>query len=659
VRDDEFKKYLITESKIKDDSFEFIDEKSSILNYCINLIEDVDYEEINIINEYFPNADSKLDAYYYSQDNQTINLYILDYDNEKNIGILDKNKLNKAIQQLSNIIEYSLSQSFTNVFEPTDNVFDLCELIVSQYKEDTIVINYISLNKKDLEINEPEIEIKNIPIKVRIYDIHELKNSYLSNFSENKILTLEKFGENIDAIKIFESTDFDVYLTSLRGIWLARLYKDDSVRLLEANVRAYLKKTSKVNSGIFNTIDISPNEFVAYNNGLTAVASDIEHDKNGNFIKIKSISNFQIVNGGQTTATLYEALKEKKVEELNNILVPTKITVIKNKDVSNMFINNISTYSNTQTAIKKSDPPSNLKYYVDLEQQSNKTFLESIDGIDFLCFFERTNGQYNTTKRRENNSKSFNRKYPTKNKFNKIQVAKSMISWDQLPHTVSMGNEKNFEYFNKIVKYQNIIIDEDYFKKLYGTVILFREIDKIVLKLKLSYKANVTTYTMSYLSYLTNKKINLVEIWNSQGLSNSLKNIIINLAPKIHNIIDNPVGRVVEPRMWARKKDCWNNVLDLNLEYNFESLVRVSQEFYENNESEVFINTKENFENIMIWNQLIIWNTIYKKLSHSQNNMLKTIKSYLEKGKSFTKKQKEYAIDIFLSSVNNGFNYEE
>jgi hypothetical protein len=234
-----------------------------------------------------------------------------------------------------------------------------------------------------------------------------------------------------------------------------------------------------------------------------------------------------------------------------------------------------------------------------------------------------------------------------------------MISWDQLPHTVSMGKEKNFEYFNKIVKYQNIIIDEDYFKKLYGTVILFREIDKIVLKLKLSYKANVTTYTMSYLSYLTNKKINLVEIWNSQGLSNSLKNIIINLAPKIHNIIDNPVGRVVEPRMWARKKDCWNNVLDLNLEYNFESLVRVSQEFYENNESEVFINTKENFENIMIWNQLIIWNTIYKKLSHSQNNMLKTIKSYLEKGKSFTKKQKEYAIDIFLSSVNNGFNYEE
>jgi hypothetical protein len=659
MRDDEFKKQIITESKINDKSDELLDEKASILYYCINLIEDVDYEEINIVNEHFPRLNARLDAYYYSQDNQTINLYILDYDNSKVIKDLDEKKLENAITQISNIIEQSLNQSFTNFYEPTDNVYDLCELLVSQYKEDTIVINYLTLDKKAIEVDEKELEIKGIDVKIRIYDIHELRNAYLSNYSENKITTLEKFGKNLDAIKIFESIDFDVYLTALKGIWLAKLYKEDSVRLLEANVRAYLKKTSKVNSGIFNTIEINPNEFVAYNNGLTAVASDIEYEQTNNFIKIKSVSNFQIVNGGQTTATLYEGLKEKKVEELNKILVPTKITVIKNRDASNMFINNISTYSNTQTAIKRSDPPSNLKYYVDVEQQANKTFVKSNDGLEFLCFFERTNGQYNTAKRRENNSKAFNRKYPAKNKFNKIQLAKSMISWDQLPHTVSMGNEKNFEYFNKIVKYQNTIIDESYFKKLYAIIILFREIDKIVLKLKLSYKANVTTYAMAYLSYLTNRRINLIEIWDKQSLSSSLKNIIMDLLPKIHKIIDNPIGRVVEPRMWARKQDCWNSVLDLDLEYNFENLVNESQEFYTNNESEVFINTKENFENINIWNQLIIWNTMHKKLADSQYRMVQTVKSFLEKGKTFTKRQKEFAIDIFLLSVNNGFNYKE
>lgn len=659
MKDEEFKKHLITESKINDESDEYIDEKVSILNYCINLIEDVDYEEINIVNEYFPNVNSRLDAFYYSQDHQTINLYILDYDNEKQINKLDDKKLENAIEQTSNIIKQSISQTFTNYYEPTDNIYDLCELIVSEYKEDTIVINYLTFDKKALEISEQELEIKGVEVKVRIYDIHELKNAYLSNNSDSKIVTLEKFGENLDAIKIFESNDFDVYLTSLKGIWLAKLYKEDSVRLLEANVRAYLKKTSKVNSGIFNTIEINPNEFVAYNNGLTAVSSDIEYENNNNFIRIKSISNFKIVNGGQTTATLYEALKEKKVEELNKILVPTKITVIKNRDASNMFINNISTYSNTQTAIKRSDPPSNLKYYVDIEQQANKTFFKTNEGMEFLCFFERTNGQYNTAKRRENNTKTFNRKYPSKNKFNKIQLAKSMISWDQLPHTVSMGNEKNFEYFNKIIKYQNTIIDEEYFKKLYGTIILFREIDKIVLKLKLSYKANVTTYTMAYLSYLTNKRINLIDIWDRQNLSNSLKSIIIDIVQRIHKIIDNPVGRIVEPRMWARKKDCWNKVLDLELEYNFENLEKNPVEFYTNNESEIFINTKENFENINIWNQLMIWNTIYKKLSESQYRMIQTVKSFLEKGKTFTKKQKDYAIDIFLLSVNNGFNYKE
>lgn len=659
MKDEEFKKMLIAESKINDESNEFIEEKVSILNYCINLIDDADYDGINIVNEHFPKINSKIDAYYYSQDDQAINLYILDYDNEKKVRDLEDIKLEKGIEQLSIVITHSLTQTFSDFYEPSDKIYDLCELIVNQYKEDTLVINFITLDKKSLETNEKELFIKGVEVKVRIYDIHELKNAYLSNYSENMINTIEEFGEELDALKIFESNDFDVYLSSLKGLWLAKLYNQDSVRLLEANVRAYLKKTSKVNSGIFSTIELNPSEFVAYNNGLTAVASGIEYENNMKFTKIKTIYNFQIVNGGQTTATLYEGFKDKKIDELNKIIVPTKITVIKNRESSNMFINNISTYSNTQTAIKRSDPPSNLKYYIDIEKQANKTYIKSKEGLDFLCFFERTNGQYNTAKRRENNTKTFNRKYPIKNKFNKIQLAKSMISWNQLPNIVSMGNEKNFEYFNKIVKYQNITIDEMYFKKTYAIIILFREIDKIVLKLKLSYKANVTTYTMSYISYLTNKKVNLIEIWDKQKLSDTLRSVIIDIAPKIHNIINNPIGSVVEPRMWARKQDCWNAILNLNLEYNFNKLTNESQEFYSSNESEVFINTRENFENINIWNQLIIWNTLYKKLSDSQFRMIQTVKTYLEKGKSFTKRQKDFAIDIFLISVNIGFKYKE
>jgi hypothetical protein len=50
---------------------------------------------------------------------------------------------------------------------------------------------------------------------------------------------------------------------------------------------------------------------------------------------------------------------------------------------------------------------------------------------------------------------------------------------------------------------------------------------------------------------------------------------------------------------------------------------------------------------------------MYKKLADSQYRMVQTVKSYLDKGKTFTKRQKEYAIDIFLLSVNNGFNYKE
>ena len=52
--------------------------------------------------------------------------------------------------------------------------------------------------------------------------------------------------------------------------------------------------------------------FLAFNNGISATADFIELDKSGGFIK--SVKNLQIVNGGQTTASIYHTWKNDKVD---------------------------------------------------------------------------------------------------------------------------------------------------------------------------------------------------------------------------------------------------------------------------------------------------------------------------------------------------------
>src|SRR5690606_14536262 len=163
--------------------------------------------------------------------------------------------------------------------------------------------------------------------------------------------------------------------------------------------------TAKVNAGILDTVKNNPEYFVSFNNGISAVATGITYDKSvaKQIARIEKIENFQIVNGGQTTATLFECLKEKLNDKLEEVNVPVKLTVVKNVGEADSFIRDISIYSNTQTAIKKSDPPSNLQYYIEIKKLSQDC-LSTAANQNYICYFERTNGEYETELRRNNAS---------------------------------------------------------------------------------------------------------------------------------------------------------------------------------------------------------------------------------------------------------------
>lgn len=661
----DFNSVLIKNIKLfKNDQMdeEYSDEKYDFLLYVFEQIEGVSQDEITICDEEFPYLNANVDGFHFNEDSNVYNLILSLYsnDNDDSSTINEKNYLYE-VEKIKNLITMIQNKKYES-FPDSSLTYEICDTIYKQIKDCEIIVTIFSNFNIAKEYKKDDIvQIGSINVSFNTYDLIDLKEKFIQLTKDVEILNVnEKFGCSIPAIKISSTIDFDVYMCSFKGSWLAQLYKEDGQRLLEPNVRSYLKRTQRTNAGILETVKSYPDQFVSYNNGLSSIASNAEVtfvSTNKNFVQINKIHNFQIVNGGQTTATLSECAKDKLTKELEEVVVPVKLTVIKNIVNAPMLISNISVFSNTQTAIKKSDPPSNLKYYIDLKNVSSNVTLVNQKGKNYICYFERTSGEYDTELKRNNSTVSFQTKNPKDKKFNKIQLAIAINCWQQLPYLVNNGREKNFIAFNSIVKNQMLDINEEYFKKAYATVILFRQIDKLCKKQKLSYKSNVVTYTLSYLSYLSNKSIDLIKIFNNQTIDDNLIEIINDILPKVHTKLCNAPSNCPEVRMWARKEKLWENLKLMGLKYNFLSLAEIT-DFFPTNEPQVFIDNENNFYNEVLWRKLLIWNDKKKVLNNSQSNMVKGVIKNVSMNTSMTRKQINYAKDIFMAAVKGGFQYK-
>ena len=150
---------------------------------------------------------------------------------------------------------------------------------------------------------------------------------------------------------------------------LVDIYDKYGSRLLERNVRSFLSTKVAVNKNIRTTILQQPERFFAYNNGISATAMDVqlEHSDSGMFII--SAKDFQIINGGQTTASLSSARYNFKGRaDLSPIFVQMKLTVINQtlkEEVATELIQNISRSSNSQNKVSDADFSRHIHSYSD------------------------------------------------------------------------------------------------------------------------------------------------------------------------------------------------------------------------------------------------------------------------------------------------------
>ncbi len=366
-----------------------------------------------------------------------------------------------------------------------------------------------------------------------------------------------------------ELGEFQVHLAVFPGSVLRDLYEEYGSRLLELNVRSFLQARGKVNRGIRHTLLSEPERFLAYNNGICVTAESVEFaEREDKEVLLQSISGMQIVNGGQTVASIHRASKRDGAC-LDDVFVQAKITEVA-IDRINEIVPYISRYSNSQNKVNEADFASNDPYHVEIDRLS-RTVWNS--GEQSRWFYERARGDYQVEKARAGTTaaqrRQFNERCPTRQRFTKTDLAKYLNTWDQKPHVVSQGAQKNFvKFMERIASERGAEFkpDELYFKELVAKAILFKTAQSICRRKKLpAYQANAVTYTIAYLSSRALGRLDLERIWKEQRVPDPVTEALENWCPVIHAQLVKSAGskNVTE---WCKKPECWEHIRKLDLE---------------------------------------------------------------------------------------------
>ena len=250
-----------------------------------------------------------------------------------------------------------------------------------------------------MEIFRETNQYQVIPIFYRVIDLNYLFNVTEKSHIPHYTIDFYKEGYNVPCIiSTSENEEYQSYLAIISGQALAAIYEKYGSRLLEQNVRSFLQFTGKVNKGIRTTILKEPHMFLAFNNGIAATAERIELgvSPDGKGLVITSVQDFQVVNGGQTTASIYHTLKKDKAD-ISGIFVQLKLSVVKNRNNFSEIVSRISEYANTQNKVSVSDLSSNRPYHIELEKLSRNIFAPHVTGQigqQTKWFYERARGQY-------------------------------------------------------------------------------------------------------------------------------------------------------------------------------------------------------------------------------------------------------------------------
>ena len=630
------------------------------------LTEDGDWEDGESFD--YRAKDIQINGYSLSQDEDSLLVIVSEYLTQTPTVLLKATQIDKAYTRALNFVRKCMIEDYFNSIYSQSPALDLALILKEKASSLTSIRICFLTNGRIPQFDRGVDKINNATITFEAWDIVRLHRLVSSGRGHEhvEIDFKEQFGVLLPCLKVpCDNSEYSACLTYLPGDVLAGLYQSYGARLLEKNVRAFLQAKGKVNRGIRDTIKNEPYMFMAYNNGISITAKSIEYDVDDYGRDcIRKIFDLQIVNGGQTTASL---LFSKKTDgsDLSKIFVQAKISVVLDDDKIDEVVSNISRFSNSQNKVSDADFDANSKFHVMLQDFSRKIWTPDASS---MWFYERARGQYADEKAKCTTPKSkrdFIKKYPSQQKFTKTDLAKYINTWEQLPYYVSRGNEKNFRQFTiRLMEMRNFIPDELFYKRLIAKAIIFKSAEKIVSAQGVhGYRANVVAYTIALLLHKTECRINLDQIWKEQRISNSLAAVIDSLSKSVRErILADAAGKNVTE--WCKREKCWESVLQIDVEVSGDldaelltSTGRIPNMFDDTEltaeqQSQIDATKAVSAEK---WKEISVWGKQTDRLTAWQRSFAFSIGRQLGLGKEPTAKQAKYAVEIINLVKKAGF----
>jgi hypothetical protein len=541
----------------------------------------------------------RVDGYWFN-DEGVLDLFVADFDSRSELTSLSRTEVDATFKRVANFVEASIGKGLAKQLEVTSPEYGLARQIDDR-KGSIRQLNFFLISERALSGKIQSIadgEIAGIPVSFHIWDLTRVMRQRTSR-SHKEPLDLnfeEMFGSGISCLPAHLGEDaYQSYLIVMPASILATLYEKFGARLLEQNVRTFLQARGSVNQGIRSTIMSEPGMFFAYNNGITATAQGVETKMTTAGLQIAGITDLQIVNGGQTTASLFHTRRRDKAD-LARIFVQMKLSVI-DSEASEAVVPRISEYANTQNRVNAADFFSNHPFHVRMETFSRRLWAPAQQGSqrETRWFYERARGQYADAQSKLTvaEQKRFKAEHPKPQMFTKTDLAKFENVWDDHPKWVNLGAQKNFaRYAFRIGKEWEKSSDgfnEFYFRRAIARGLIFRAAERVVSAQPWynDYRANIVAYTLAILNEIAvrrGKALDFLRIWNMQGTGQLLNSTLAVIARAVNDDIIHPPQGISNIGEWCKKDACWTRLqalidgIEQRLPQDFDDLLVSSED---------------------------------------------------------------------------------
>ncbi|MBS0646126.1 MAG: AIPR family protein [Verrucomicrobia bacterium] len=572
-----YRKELLDSSKDEEGFVQQTQLLSQILPLMVDakLLDSEDWNDSYYLN---PAENYKVNGYTVNESSERLQLFIVDETSidltasEKDLQISTKSYYDNQFKRVTRFLNKAIKGYLNDEVQDADPIrpllsqlssatgaeqFDVIEIFLVSASATTETRGTLPQPKR-IEFEDENISVsftrnrervkKDLLIIKKLVDLNFLFDVLISQ-GNREALTIDfenLFNYKIEVIKAAEEENFESYLCVLPAHILSDLYKRYSSRLLEKNVRSFLQFKG-ANKGIRETIRISPEKFIAFNNGITitSTSKDLE-TKNGKLF-IKSLTDFQIVNGGQTTASIYFTQKDGFPIDKVKVMAKINVALDVNEEGLDSLISDISKFSNSQTKVSNVDLSSRSPQLNKLKALSDSIVTPS----GRKWFFEKSRGEFNTKLRIAGSNRArIEKEYPKNYRFTKEQLGKYFTSWGEQPYVVKKGGEKVFRYFleeiaGELRGKKTINVNRDFYEELISKIILFTQLEKIYGQGKHSMgqiRSAVVPYAISVIYIYTDgaktgKQFDLSKIWKKEKLEDDLVTFFTELMELMNGLI--------------------------------------------------------------------------------------------------------------------------